>query len=112
MNIDPAQFESEITVNDEHRREVSLASMKGKLSACQSLLNTAYEMAERASDSAKSGQYIDSYRFCEAVYASTEEMLASLKLVQLLSVKSSNRNNISELPKFKDSVDNIGRESN
>jgi len=104
MNIDIAQFEEEVATNDVHRREVAMSSMRGKIASCRIIMETADKMAARALDAANRGDYATAYRNCEGVFAASEEISASLKLVQLLSVKSNNMNNIPELPKFKNAV--------
>ena len=108
MNVDESQFEAEVSQNDTHRRQVALTSMRGKIAANRLMMETADRMADRAMQAEEAGDYISAYRHSEAVYAAVEEVMTSLKLVQVLCVKSSNRNSIPELPKFKQAVESGG----
>jgi len=108
MNVNEEEFQAEVSHNDTHRRQVALTSMRGKIAANRLMMETADRMADRAMQAAEAGDYVSAYRHSEAVYAAVEEVMTSLKLVQVLCVKLSNRNSIPEFPKFKQAVENGG----
>lgn len=102
-SLPTSDFAKTIKTNDSSRKVVGISSLRAKIAAAQHLLNTADEMAIRASEAVRSSPNEDSpdlYLNLEGAWACLEEMMDLFNLGQVICKRVAGEMPILPIDKF------------